>query len=234
MGTIAPEPGGTPSGSPAWARISGSRVEANMQGGLDEDLRRPHPALITEHAAFVHGVPPHAGAGPPSLPMTRAAPLWSAAGEYCTLLPADRPPYGCAVDARHVRISALRQHQALYWWKIPSYPSPSPISRRCCSYSSCVIVPCRRWTCRILSRDSRKPGGAAAGEAAPGGASRRNSGGGRPLPYCGGRVRSRIHVVWLLSLLVSGPTTNTSCPACSCIPRGTKTDTDSMWAGVRP
>src|SRR6185437_12115137 len=83
-------------------------------------------------------------------------------------------------------------------------------------------------------RDSRKPGGAAAGEAAPGGASRRNSGGVGQLPYCGGRVRSRIHVVWLLSLLVSGPTTNTSCPACSCIPRGTKTDTDSMWAGVRP
>src|SRR6185369_2778468 len=83
-------------------------------------------------------------------------------------------------------------------------------------------------------RDSRKPGGAAAGEAAPGGASRRNSGGVGQLPYCGGRVRSRIHVVWLLSLLVSGPTTNTSCPFCISIPPATETDTDSMWAGVRP
>jgi len=118
--------------------------------------------------------------------------------------------------------------------RTPPYIPSSPISRRCRSYSSCVIVPCRRWTCRILSRDSRKPGGAAAGDAAPGGASRRNSGGVGQLPYCGGRVRSRIHAVSLLSLLVAGPTTNTSCPTCSCIPRGTETDTDSMWGGVRP
>jgi len=34
MGTIAPEPGRTPSGSPAWARMSGSRVEAKMQWGV--------------------------------------------------------------------------------------------------------------------------------------------------------------------------------------------------------
>ena len=44
-------------------------------------------------------VPPHAGAGPPSLPVTRVASLSSAAGEYCTLrisaLPL-RPPGGSA------------------------------------------------------------------------------------------------------------------------------------------
>jgi len=34
MGTIAPEPGKTPSRSPARARMSGSRVEANMQWGV--------------------------------------------------------------------------------------------------------------------------------------------------------------------------------------------------------
>jgi hypothetical protein len=33
---------------------------------------------------------------------------------------------------------------------------------------------------------------------------RRNSGGVGQLPYCGGRITSRIHDVWLLSLLVSG------------------------------
>ncbi|HEY3646371.1 MAG TPA: hypothetical protein VGL33_00240 [Streptosporangiaceae bacterium] len=85
-----------------------------------------------------------------------------------------------------------------------------------------------------MSRDSRKSGGAAAGEAAPGGASVRNSGGVGQLPYCGGRVVSRIHVVSLLSLLVFGPTTKTSCPTCRCIPRGTETDTDSTWGGVCP
>jgi hypothetical protein len=31
MGTIAPEPGKTPSAGPARARMSGSRVETNMQ-----------------------------------------------------------------------------------------------------------------------------------------------------------------------------------------------------------
>jgi hypothetical protein len=34
IGTIAPEPGRMPSASPAWARMSGSRVEANMQWGV--------------------------------------------------------------------------------------------------------------------------------------------------------------------------------------------------------
>lgn len=34
MGTIAPEPGRTPSASPAWALMSGSLVEANMQWGV--------------------------------------------------------------------------------------------------------------------------------------------------------------------------------------------------------
>lgn len=34
MGTIAPEPGRTPSANPAWARMPGSRVEANMQWGV--------------------------------------------------------------------------------------------------------------------------------------------------------------------------------------------------------
>ena len=46
MGTIAPEPGRTPSGSPAWARMSGSRVEANIQWGvsmkISAALKRRH------------------------------------------------------------------------------------------------------------------------------------------------------------------------------------------------
>ena len=34
MGTIAPEPGRTPSASPAPARMPGSRLETNMQRGV--------------------------------------------------------------------------------------------------------------------------------------------------------------------------------------------------------
>jgi hypothetical protein len=34
IGTIAPEPGSTPSASPAWARMPGSLVETNMQCGV--------------------------------------------------------------------------------------------------------------------------------------------------------------------------------------------------------
>jgi hypothetical protein len=96
-GAIDPECLPTPRGSARrpksggrWARLPRSRAGLRRpvrpgpgcpgpgsrricSGGLDEDLGCPHPALITEHAAVAHGVPPHARARAGSRPHGRPA-----------------------------------------------------------------------------------------------------------------------------------------------------------------